>query len=91
MEESLNVLVIILSGFLGVFLLLGIVLLVKLIQITNQVKRVTDKVDAAVNRASEVVDVLHKAAGPVAVGKILAALVDHFGHKSSKSKDDKSS
>jgi hypothetical protein len=89
MEESLNVLVIILSSFLGLFLLLSIVLLVKLIQITNQVKRVTDRVDAAVNKASEAIDVLHKAAGPVAIGKIIAALVDHFGgSKSGKKKSD---
>ncbi|CAN5648110.1 hypothetical protein BH23PAT2_BH23PAT2_00360 [soil metagenome] len=85
MENSLIFLIVVLSVFLAFFLLLGIILLVKSIQIANRVKHITDQADGIVQRAETAIEFFRKAAGPLAIGKLVTGFVDHM----SKSKKDK--
>lgn len=86
-------LVIILSIMLGLFLLLGVILLVKIIQIVNQVKRITDHAEQAVDKAEHIASFFEKTATPVALMKLVANISDYVskaaGKAKNKRKDDK--
>lgn len=90
MENAETILVIVLASFLALFLALGIVLLVKCIQITNQVKRITDKAEDVVDKAESVGEFFQKASGSFAVGRLISHLADTVLHKQEKSKKGKS-
>lgn len=76
-------LVIILSVMLGLFLTLAIILLVWLLKIVKQVKRITDHAENAVDKAEQVADFFQKTATPVALMKLVANISD-FVQKSNK-------
>ncbi len=69
--EAQEILVIILSSALAVFLVLGIVLLVMIIQIVGQVKRATTKAEAIIETAGEAIDQIHNASTMALVGNII--------------------
>lgn len=71
-------LVVILSVMLAIFLLLSIILLVRFIQITRQIKRITDHAENAVDKAEEVAAFFEKTATPVAMLKLFANISDKF-------------
>jgi hypothetical protein len=75
MENAETILVIILSVFLAISLVLSIILLVKFIQITNQIKRLTEKAERLVDTAESVGEFFHKASGSFAVGKVISNIV----------------
>lgn len=75
MENTETILVIVLASFLAIFLLLGIILLAKFIQITSQVKRLTDKAEHLVDTAESVGEFFQKASGNFAVGRVIAQIV----------------
>jgi type IV secretory pathway component VirB8 len=81
-DQSFQILVIILSTFLAIFLVLGIILLIKLIQVTNYVKHVMEKAEQIADRAESMSAFFEKSAPTVAVAKVLGNLIDAF--KSSK-------
>lgn len=85
MESPLIFLIVVLSVFLALFLLLGIILLIKCIQIANRVKEVTDRTHQVISKLDGVADTLKKASGSVAIGKLVAKAFEHFGSKQSKS------
>lgn len=82
-SEWFKALVIILSVMLALFLLLSIIILVRVIQIFRQIKRITDHAEEVVDKAEEVADFFQKASTPVAILKLLANVADSF----SKAKD----
>ena len=85
MDNSLIFLTIVLSVFLAFFLLLGIVLLIKAIQLANKVKHIADQADGMVQRADTAIEFFRKAAGPLAVGKMVTGFVDQMNkHKQDK-------
>lgn len=77
-------LVILLSVMLGLFILLGVILLVKVIQIVNQVKRVTDRAEQAVDKAEHIASFFEKTATPVAIMKLVANMSDYVSKASVK-------
>ena len=81
MENAETILVVVLASFLALFLLLGIVLLVKLIQITNQLKRIADKAEDVVDKAESVGEFFQKASGGFAVGKLFSHLANTVLHR----------
>ena len=85
MENAETILVIILSSFLAIFLLLGIILLVKAIKIADQVKRITDKAEAMVDRAESIGEFFRKASSSFAVGRVLSSIASTMFNRSSKS------
>lgn len=75
-DNWFEALVIILSVMLGLLLLLSIILIVKFIQISNQVKRITDRAEEAVDKAEHIASFFEKTATPVAILKLIANISD---------------
>lgn len=61
---------IILSTFLAIFLLLGIIVLTKMIVIINRVNRITEKVENIADKAESVAEALGNAGMSAMVAKI---------------------
>ena len=83
-NDWFETLVIILSTMLALFLLLGIILLVKLITITKQIKRITEHAEIAVDKAEEVASFFEKTATPVAILKLIANISESISKASDK-------
>ena len=75
MSNAAEILVIIISVFLGLFLLLAIVLTVLLIKVTKQIKSVTSTAQNAVENLNQFTLNVSKVTSPALVGKFL---VDQF-------------
>jgi hypothetical protein len=76
MDSAERVLVIILSGTLALFLTLAIVVAIKVIQVMNQIKRITEKAEALAEKAGSVASFFKNAAAPVAIGRLLAGMAE---------------
>ncbi len=85
-NDWFEALVIILSVMLGLFLLLSIILLVKLLQITKQVQRITDQAEQAVDKAEHIADFFQKTATPVALLKLIANISDFVQNSANKTR-----
>ena len=70
--DSYDILVIILSVTLAVFLILGIVVLIYLVKFMKNVKEISDKAKSLIDDASSVVGTVKKAAAPTMVAKFVA-------------------
>ena len=86
MENSQDILVIILSSFLALSLLLSIIFLVLAIKVVLIVKRVTAKAEALTDKAEAVGDFFQHAATPMVIGRIMGKVSNHFFKRSKKSK-----
>ena len=73
-----QVLVVVLSSFLALFLLLGIIVLVLVIKVLKTVKKVTDHAEQLATKAEAVGDFFQHAAGPMAIGRGLATVAEMF-------------
>lgn len=89
MENAETILVIILSTFLAIFLVCGIILLVKCIQIASQVKVITDKAESLVEKAESVGDFFQQASGKFAMGRLISHLANSVFDSESKDKKGK--
>ena len=68
--SALEILVIILSTFLAIFLLLGIILAVLLVRVTRQIKRVTSSAERTVNGIEGMVANASKFSSPALLVKM---------------------
>ncbi|OGL29358.1 hypothetical protein A3D14_01155 [Candidatus Saccharibacteria bacterium RIFCSPHIGHO2_02_FULL_47_12] len=84
MGTSEDVLVVILSTFLAIFLLLGIVALIKVIQLLNRLKHVAETAEQIADKAEAAGEFFQKAASRVAITRLIGNIV-----KTVKSRDDK--
>lgn len=85
--EAERVLVVILSSALALFLLLAIVATVKIIQILNHLKSITEKAEHLADTAESVGEFFRYTAGPAAVAKFLSNITDTvFKHRKGKGK-----
>lgn len=82
--SSQDLLVIILSVTLAVYLMLSIIVLIKFIQILERVKRITEKAEDFADKAEAVGDFFHKTAGPATLAKALGKIARDF-HSKNKS------
>ena len=73
-----EVLVIILSAFLAIFLILSIIILIKVIQIIKVVKRITEHAEQMADRAEHMAAFFEKTATPVALVKLVSNITDAF-------------
>jgi hypothetical protein len=80
-------LVVVLSSFLAIFLLVGIVLMVVLIKVIRSIKRITDKAERLADKAEAIGEFFEHASGPMAIGRLLSMVNDKFFSKRSKRKD----
>lgn len=77
----MTILVVILSITLGIFLILGIIFLVKVIKIAGNVQHITQKAEQIADKAEAVTEVFSQAAGPMAFSRVVANIVDAVSGK----------
>ena len=87
MIEAESYLVIILSSFLAIVLLLLIIALIKVIQILNYLKKVSESAVALAQNVEHVGSFFEKTAGPIAIGKLLANITDNVIKRKRKKGD----
>lgn len=76
-----EVIVIILSIFLGLFLIVSIILVTRVIEILKTVKRITDHAEQVVDKAEHISTFFEKTATPVALIKLIANMSESFKKK----------
>ncbi len=79
-----EILVIILASFLGVFLILGILVLIKILKILETAKKISEHAENMAERADNITAMFEKTAGPVALVKMLSNLSDSLLKKGKK-------
>jgi hypothetical protein len=92
MEGTEQTLLVILAGALALFLLLGIIALIKLIQVLNHLKRISEKAEKIADKAENITDFFRYSAGPAAFAKLLAGISEvvfkRGNNKSRRGRDD---
>jgi len=86
METATEILIVIVSTVLSIFLIVGIVALILIIKILKHVRRIAERAETVAEKAEAVGSFFQKAAGPLAVSRILTQLVKVFRSKDPKSK-----
>jgi sensor c-di-GMP phosphodiesterase-like protein len=76
MDGATEVLIIILSVVLTIFLLVSIVAAVLLIKLTRTLHRMADKAEHVVDNVESAATAFKNAAGPLAVGKFLVNIAE---------------
>lgn len=76
MDTTFDVLVIVLSCLLGLFLLAAIVATVLIIKIVGSIKRVVAKGEQVIDSAEAAAEMFKKAAGPFGAFKSLVTIVE---------------
>lgn len=84
MNGAEQVIAIILSSFLAIFLLLGIVTLVFTIKLIKQLRQITAHAENIAERAEAVSEFVGKTAGPVAIGKLLLGIIESVREQTNK-------
>ena len=87
MDTAMQVLVIIVSATLTLFLILAAVTLIAILRLIKSIRRVTDKAEQLVDKAEMVGEIFGKAAGPVAVGRLITNVADHVFKYGKKHKE----
>jgi len=85
MSSAAEILVIILSVFLAIFLLLGITLLIYLIRLSAEIRRATESARRTVDHIETAVAGATKLASPIFVAEIVGRYIKKFMKKSKKS------
>jgi hypothetical protein len=84
--DAMQILVIILSVFLAVFLLSGIILTIQLIRVTKQIRMIATTTQSAVDRVSTIASTAGKIISPAFIAKFVT---DQFKkYNKNKSKED---
>jgi hypothetical protein len=86
MANAETILVIILSTTLAIFLVLGIIALVKINHILDHVNKITEKAEKLADQAEHVGDFLKNTTTSAAITKIVASAISGF--KRTKGQDD---
>lgn len=86
-DTAFNIIVVILSVVLAVFLLLAIYVAVRLIQVTNHIKKITESAEQVADRAEHMSRFFEKTATPVAIVKLISNLSNVVQNKRRKNKE----
>ncbi len=79
--DAMQVLVVILSIFLGLFLILAIVLMVQLIRVTKQIKMIATTTQTAVSRVQDFASTAAKLASPALIAQIVGEQIKKYKNK----------
>lgn len=85
-NTAFEIIVVILSVFLVLFLAASIYLVVKCVQVVNHIKKISEHAEQVADRADHISDFFAKTATPVAIAKLIANLSDVFQKKRSKNR-----
>ncbi|MCA9329013.1 hypothetical protein KDA11_00025 [Candidatus Saccharibacteria bacterium] len=80
-----QVILVILSSFLAIFLLLGIVTSIVIIGIMRHIKKIINKAEHIADNAESVTNFFKQSAGPVALAKLISNLVHSYRESKNKS------
>ena len=86
MNTTFDILVIVLSCLLGLFLILSIIVIVFVLKIIASVKRLILKAEDAIDSAEEAAAMLKRASGPIGAARTISGLVETI-LKHTKGKD----
>lgn len=86
MENAQEILVIILSVFLALFLILNSIFLIIAIKIALTVKRVSQKAENLADKAEAFGEFVQHAATPMIIGRLFSNVSDALFNRSGKSK-----
>ena len=78
---SYDILVIMLSVMLAIFLLLSIVVMVMVIKVLKHVRVIVDKAESIADKADHITAFFEKPAGPVAIGRLIGNITEAFKKK----------
>lgn len=84
MEQAAEILVIILSVVLSIFLIVGIVFVIALIKLTKTIKHIVDKADQVIDNVESAAETFKNVAGPLASGKVIMNIIDLVSRKGKK-------
>lgn len=84
MDTAMQVLVIIVSATLTIFLIVSIIALVKIIQVLNDIKRITAKAEHIADQAEAVGNFFQNSAGTAAIVKLASNIIQSFKSKKAK-------
>ena len=87
MSNAETYLIIFLSAALGLFLILACVVLIKAIQVLNQLKSISAKAEKLADTAGHLGEFFRFSAGPVTLAKLLANISGHVLKKSKHRKE----
>ncbi len=87
MDFAFKLLVIIVSSALTLFLIVGIIAVIRLIGVLSSLKRITQKAEKIADSAEAVGDFFRKSAGPVALGKFITNIAESISHHKSHKGD----
>lgn len=86
MNTAFDVLVIVLSSLLGIFLILSIVVIIMAIKVVGAIKRIVEKGEQVVDSAEAAAEMFRRAAGPLGVLRTLTNIVETISkHRGGKS------
>jgi len=76
MDTAAEVLLIVVSSVLSIFLIVGIVALVYVVKILKQIKLITDRAENVAESMESAPDTFKKTATPIAILKLVGNIVD---------------
>ncbi|MBX4201396.1 hypothetical protein KW803_00670 [Candidatus Saccharibacteria bacterium] len=85
-DNASEILLIVVSTTLSIFLIVGIIALIYIVKILKQVRRITDKAENVADSVEAAATTFEKAASPLAIVKIIGGIVDQ-ATKTRKRKD----
>lgn len=88
MKTAEQILVVILSATLAVFLVIGIIALLKLNQILEHVKNITAKAEKLADQAEHIGDFFKNTTASAAIGKLVANVITSLKHSKNRGKDE---
>ncbi len=78
MEGTEQILVIFLSGALALFLIVGIIVLVKTVQLIGQIRRLVDRAEHLLDKAESVGEFLEKSVTTLTFGRLFTKVASKF-------------
>lgn len=81
LTDAQSILLIILSSFLALFLVLGCIVFAKVIQVLNHLRAISEKAEKIADSAEHIGEFFKHTAGPAAMAKLLANIVENVFHK----------
>lgn len=88
MDASYNILVIVLSVMLAIFLLLSIIIAVQVVRLLKAINRIAEKAEKVVESAESVGRIFRTASGPLAAARVVQNIVESVTQHNKRGKKD---
>lgn len=82
--DAFEILVIILSSFLALFLILGIVVLIGIIKLVKQIRHITEKAEDVIDNVEQASELFKKSASTLTFTNLVSNIVSKVGEFTNK-------